>query len=215
MRIVDLSMTIKTRSPVYPIYVTPVVHIWTSIREQGFYSNLLILNDHTLTHVDAPAHILENGSTVESLPLETFMGPGVAVDLSHLPPKARITREILLNELEKLNVESFKGWVVLIRTGYDEKIGTDEWFNHPGIDESAARLLLELGVKAVGIDAPSIDHEPYPAHRMLLQNSVAIYENLTNLKEVVGKRFSFYGFPLKIFRGSGSPVRAIAVIEQD
>ncbi|MDK6028762.1 hypothetical protein QPL79_05245, partial [Ignisphaera sp. 4213-co] len=68
-------------------------------------------------------------------------------------------------------------------------------------------------VKAVGVDAPSIDHEPYHAHKILLQNNVVIYENLTNLKEVVNKVFKFYGFPLKIYKGSGSPVRAVAIIE--
>jgi kynurenine formamidase len=213
MKIVDLTMTIKTKAPVHPIYVEPVVTTWTTIKETGFYSTLLILNDHTLTHLDAPAHVIENGVTVDMLPLEMFIGPGIAVDLSYLPPRSTITRETLLRELEKTGITSFEGWVLLIRTGYDSKIGTPEWFDHPGLDESAAKLLIEKKFKAVGTDAPSIDREPYPAHKLLLQNNIIVYENLTNLKELIGRKFYFYGLPLKIYRGSGSLVRAIAIIE--
>ena len=213
MKIVDLTMTIKSKSPVYPTYISPVVHTWTSHREHGFYSNLLILNDHTLTHVDCPAHMIENGATVDSLPLDRFMGLATAIDLAYLKPRESISRDLLLKELEKLGVESFKNMIILMRTGFDEKIGSSEWFNHPGLDKSAAKLLVEMNVKAVGVDAPSIDHEPYHAHKILLQNNVVIYENLTNLKEVVNKVFKFYGFPLKIYKGSGSPVRAVAIIE--
>lgn len=57
---------------------------------------------------------------------------------------------------------------MLFYTGYDSKAGSEEWFNHPGLEESSAGYLAELGVNAVGIDAPSIDHEPFPGHRILL-----------------------------------------------
>ncbi len=70
-------------------------------------------------------------------------------------------------------------------------------------------------MNAVGIDAPSIDYEPFPAHNILLPKGIVIYENLTNLKELLGKvGFQFIGLSLKIENGSASPVRAVAVLEE-
>ena len=215
MRIIDLTMTLRTGFPVFPAYPVPVVHAWTSVKEHGFYSNLLIIIEHVGTHVDAPAHFIEGGRTIDEVLIDRFMGKGVVIDVTHLGPKEPITKDIIKGILSKYGIESLKGWVVLFYTGHDSKLGTPEWFNHPGLDGSGAKYLLDLGVNAVGIDAPSIDHEPYPAHKLLLGNGVPIYENLTNLKELVDKpRFRFIGLPLKILRGSASPVRAIAIIEE-
>jgi kynurenine formamidase len=212
LKVIDLSMEIKTGSPVFPGYPTPIVHPWTTIREHGYYSNILQFVEHTATHVDAPAHFIEGAPTIDAVPLERFMGRGIVVDASHLPPKASITREFLEKALSGRSVG--RGWIVLIMTSYDRKAGTPEWFNHPGLDESGARYLAELDVNAVGIDAPSIDHEPFPAHRILLQKGIVIFENLTNLELVKGREFMFYAFPLKIVKGSASPVRAVAIIEE-
>lgn len=212
IKVVDLSMEIKTNTPVFQIYPVPIVHTWTNIKEHGFYSNLLMFVEHTGTHVDAPAHVLEGRETVDLIPLERFMGDGVVVDASTLPPKASITRAFLEEALRGRDVG--RGWVVLIMTGYDSKAGTPQWFEHPGLDGTAADYLVELGVNAVGIDAPSVDHLPYPAHEKLLRSGVVIYENLTNLKPLIDKRFKFIGVPLKIAKGSASPVRALAVLEE-
>lgn len=212
MKIIDLSMEIKTGSPVFPGYPIPVVHTWTSIKEHGFYSNILIFVEHTGTHVDSPAHFVEGAPTIDEIPIERFIGRGIVVDFSHLPPKALITRDELEKAFKGLNIG--KGWIVLIRTGYDKKAGTQEWFNHPGLSKDAAEYLAELNVNAVGIDAPSIDHDPFPAHRTLLPRGIVIYENLTNLDKLIGRKFMFYGVPLKIFKGSASPVRAFAVVEE-
>jgi len=214
-RVVDLTMEIRTGTPVFPGYPVPVVHTWTTIKEHGYYSNLLIFVEHTATHVDSPAHFIEGAPTIDEVPPERFMGLGIVLDASHLPPKGKITAEFIDSKLKELGVEVGPGYVVLFYTGYDSKAGTPEWFNHPGLDESGARYLAEKGVNAVGIDAPSIDHEPFPGHRILLPKGIVIYENLTNLRELLGvRRFHFIGLPLKIFKGSASPVRAVAIVEE-
>ncbi|KPA74575.1 hypothetical protein ABB37_09211 [Leptomonas pyrrhocoris] len=50
------------------------------------------------------------------------------------------------------------------------------------------------------------------AERLLLAAGVVTYTDLVNVEELVGKAFTFYGFPLRIRGGDGSPVRAVAVI---
>ncbi|MCD6324423.1 MAG: hypothetical protein J7L55_04885, partial [Desulfurococcales archaeon] len=69
-----------------------------------------------------------------------------------------------------------------------------------------------LGIKGVGLDSPSPDRHPYPAHRVLLPSGVAIFENLMNVDKVVGKKFLFIGLPLKLVGATASPIRAVAVI---
>jgi len=213
-KLIDLTMEIRTGTPVFPGYPTPIVHTWTTIREHGYYSNLLQFVEHTSTHVDAPAHFAEGADTVDRVPLDRFTGEGVVVDIRDLPPRAVVTagtlRERMGATLDKLG----PGWVVLFLTGYDSKAGTPEWFDHPGLGEDAARLLAEKRVNAVGTDAPSIDQPPFPAHKTLLPSGVVVYENLTNLSQLLGRRFQFVGFPLKILGGSASPVRAVAVLEE-
>ena len=76
--------------------------------------------------------------------------------------------------------------------------------------------LVEKGIKTFGVDAPSLDNpisRTYPLHMMCRKYGITHFENLANLDQVVGKRFTFMGFPLKIRNGTGSPVRAVALLE--
>jgi len=216
MKIIDLSFEIHTGAPVFPLYPVPIVHKWTSIDEHGYYSNLLMFVEHTLTHVDVPAHFVKNGLTVEQMPLERFMGKCVVIDVSNKPPKYEITPEDIESQLKRLNVNVGPGWILLFYTGYDRKIGTPDFFNHPGLGWASSKYVAELKVNGVGFDAPSVDHKPFPAHKTLLPKGIVLYENLTNLDKLVGLAgFKFIGLPLKIRKGSASPVRAIAIIEEE
>ncbi|OYT51871.1 MAG: cyclase [Desulfurococcales archaeon ex4484_217_2] len=216
MKIIDLSFEIYSGAPVFPGYPIPIVHKWTSIEEHGYYSNLLMFVEHTLTHVDVPAHFVKNGATVEQVSLDKFMGNAVVIDVSNKPPKYEITPEDIELQLKELNVNVGPGWILLFYTGYDRKIGTPEFFNHPGLGWAASKYITELEVNGIGFDAPSVDHPPFPAHKTLLPKGIVLYENLTNLDKLVGiAGFKFIGLPLKIKGGSASPVRAIAVIEEE
>lgn len=215
VRVLDLTLALGTRGPVFPGYPTPIAHTWTTDERDGYYLNLLQFVKHMGTHVDSPAHFVKDAPTIDKVPLGKFMGKGVVIDVSDLSKRGAITREIVEKRLGEQGVEVGPGWVVLSYTGYNEKAGTPEWFEHPDLDEAGAKYLAEKNINAVGIDAPSIDHEPFPAHTVLLSKGIVIYENLTGLKELVGKPgFKFIGLPLKIENGSASPVRAVAILEE-
>ena len=71
-------------------------------------------------------------------------------------------------------------------------------------------------MKVFGVDSPSPDNpisRTYPVHMMCRARHITHYENLANLDQVVGRRFTFAGFPLHIRDGTGSPVRAVAIVE--
>jgi kynurenine formamidase len=213
---IDLSRTIKPGMWVFPAYIAPVVCEWTRHEVHGFRSNLLVLIEHTGTHVDSPAHFIEEGAFIDEVPLDRFYGRAVTVDLHNL---AANNKAFTVDEIEKSILENraaIDEAIVLLRTGWEEKWSTDDYQRNPGLSKEAAEYIVRRKVKAVGIDAPSIDpgdSKDFPAHVTLLKEGVVIYENLRNLESVGEAEFTFVGLPLGIEKGSASPVRAIAVLE--
>jgi len=117
--------------------------------------------------------------------------------------------------LDKAQVKP--GSIVIIKTGWSRMVGRLEYLTmNPGLSSDAAEYLIELGVASVGLDTPNLDQaqaEDYPAHKLLLSKGVPIIENLTNLEMIGASKFMFVGVPLKIRGASGSPIRAIAIVE--
>ena len=85
-----------------------------------------------------------------------------------------------------------------------------------GLSGDLSQYLVDRGVKMVGVDRATVDcgsMTTRPAHVVLLQNDVLIIEGLRNLDEVANRRIMFFGLPLKIRGGTGSPIRAVGVLD--
>jgi len=213
LKVVDLSMPIRSLStPTYPGQPKPIKASLTTIESDGYATNLWVIDEHTMTHVDAPTHFIKSGDSVDIIPPGKFIGWGVVADLADLPPKHVVNAEELRTRVKCPYHSSVKPTVLLLRTGYDRRAGTEEWFDHPVLGSDACRYVIEAGFKVLGTDDPSPDREPYLAHKILLSAGIAIFENLTNLDLLQGKKFLFVGAPLKLVGGTASPVRAIAII---
>jgi len=189
--IIDLSMELSENILVYPGDPKLEIKAWSTIEKDGYYMNTLFVGEHTGTHVDAPAHFIERGKTIDEMPLDKFIGEGAVIDVS------KLDRDILPEDIIE-NAE-----ILLLYTN-----GAEVY-----LSEESAKHLVNLGTKAIGIDKPSIDRD-FRAHHVLLANEVVIFENLLNLEKLIGKGFTFIGVPLKIKNGSGSPVRAFAIIKE-
>jgi arylformamidase len=213
-RFLDLSRPVEQGMPFYPGDVAPRVEVYARHAEQGWGANTLFMSEHSGTHLDAPFHLLPGGETVERIPLERLTGPALVLDVSHRWPGQAISLEDLagmaLTPLDAL----------ILRTGAEACVSFEEAVaKAPGLSEQAARGLAESGVRLVGTDSASIDlveATDLPAHQQLLGAGVPVVENLTNLGRLIeltgGARFDLHTFPLRITRGSGSPVRAVATI---
>ena len=210
--IVDLTMSIGPNTQVFPGYPVPVVHKWTTIREDGYFSNMLFLVEHTGTHMDSPAHFIEDAPTIDRLPPEKFVARAVALGFRSKKPGERLSERELDRALSEVGVEVGRGYYVLVSFGWDSKRG-DEWLRYPYISDEAAAMLRDLGVEGVGVDSPSPDYAPFNVHKTLLPEAIVIIENLSGLERVVGRAFDFIVAPIKIEGGSAAPVRALAVFK--
>ena len=209
--IVDLTHTITSDMPMYPGSEAPSFTATGSLTRTGFRETRLSLVSHTGTHMDAPAHLLQDGFSLEVLPISQFCGRAAVIDVSHLGAGAVITADFLRQQNGYLRTADF----ALFYTGWEKKWGTEAFLSEafPVPDEEAARYLVSCGLKGVGTDAISVDSlsgSDYPAHKVLLGGGLVIVENLC-LKKVVGRKdVMFFALPLKYAGADGAPVRAIA-----
>ena len=211
-RFVDLSHVIENGMPVYPGDPEPLIEKESSIEEDGVNLTRLVTGSHVGTHVDAPLHFVEGGSSLDEIPLSTLIGEGVVLDLSYKEVGSGISRE----DFEKFSSLIRRGDIVLVYTGTSDHWGEEGWdyrkFSY--IEESGAKWLLEKGVKMVGIDCMSVEKFGYSepiTHLLLLSAGVPLIESLSKrLGELAGKRGFVICLPLKLGGVDGGPARVIA-----
>lgn len=201
MKIIDLSQPINEETPVFPGGPPVELKRNTTIQKDGYEDHLLKIETHIGTHIDAPSHMIANGKSLGEVSIEQFAGGGVYIDVKN---------EFDLNTVEGINIKQDS--IVLFHTGMSNTWGKSEYFTtNPQMSEELAHYLVEQRVKMVGVDACSVDREPFPIHKILLGNNILLIENLTNLELLKGKKFNVYALPLKL-QVDGSPTRVIAEI---
>ena len=197
-RIHDLTRVISQDMQVYPGDPKPQFEPQATIKNDKVNVTRIILGSHTGTHVDAPRHFLQEGNSIEIEPLDKFIGEAVIIDASG-------RKSISASEFSGKDIR--KNDIVLINTGTSGFL-TDFTY----IDVSAAKWMVEKGIKCIGIDTASVEKyglKDAPVHKMLLACKIGIIENLTNLKQFAGKRMFLVCMPLPLQGIDGSPARAI------
>ena len=212
--IVDLSHALDPKTPVFADYPPVEIKVLESTGEpqpdgrRSLNSSRIAVGMHCGTHMDAPFHFFEDRFRIDQVPLDRFVGPSVLVDVRLFGGRGQIEPEHL-TQLRDLLRQTRK---VVIKTGWYKHWGELGYFtDFPVVSGAAAEFLVECGVQLFGIDTPSVDDPPFPAHLVLLGNDVVIVENLTNLDAVDGDLFQLVVLPLKITGREASPARAIAM----
>ena len=222
-RLIDLTHPLEAATPPWPGNPPTAVDVLSAIpAERGpgqrgvpgapvtcnasaFYSC-----NHTGTHMDAPAHFYNGVPTIDQVPLDHCIGRAVLVDMSDLGARGEISPDDLLLHREAISATG----KVVFRTGWSGHWGRDDYFtDYPVLSESAAIWLVEQGVHLVGLDAPSVDYEPHPAHYVLLGAGMVIVENLTGLEQIATDVFELIVVPLKLRNLEASVVRAVARVD--
>jgi len=218
---IDLSQTLSMNMP--QTSALPRLGMWWCSRHEWddpINCQQLIISEHHGTNVDAPKHAVLEGLTIDELPVDAFSGPACVLDFSSKAHDSEITSDDI-REAEAALPESIEaGDIVLLRTGFDERnMGRtprqySQLRGRPTLSLEAARYLASKKVKAVGVDtvSPDVSGSDLPIHRFLLGEGILIIECLTHLDELPVEKCLFIALPLKIEGGSGSPVRAIALV---
>jgi len=208
--IIDLTHLLHSDIPVYPGTAKPLVCQIYNIPEHGFAETKLNLLSHHGTHMDAPAHMINNGKTLDQFEPEHFYGNAICIDCRN-HQNANIDIALLHPFENKIGIVDF----VLLQTGWSEKWGTEGYFsNFPVLTEEACKWLAQFKIKGIGLDNISLDRidtPDYANHQIILGKGMVIIENLTNLKLIGNEIFTFSCFPLKYENADGAPVRAVAI----
>jgi kynurenine formamidase len=175
-----------------------------------------MFSDHIGTHVDAPFHFHPTGGTIESVPLERLIGPAVCLDFSAKAPEQPITPEMLEAAEQRAGVRVAEGDILLFRAwpGHHTDAG---FMQCAGLNGAAVDWVVNRGVKALGCDLATPEDPKdltRPVHVVLLAKGILILEHIANLETLPSPRFQFIGLPLRVRGASGSPIRAVGIIEE-
>lgn len=189
-----------------------------SVERDGINGMQFVVGNHAGTHVDAPLHVVPGGQTIAAIELSQVFGPAVVLDV-----RKGDDAPITVDDLERSNAIR-AGDMVLLETGWSEFAGTPRYpAHHPYVTQNAARWLVSYHVRAVGIDASSLDmpraiRPPGFRHdtlRILLSAGIPVIHSLANLAAVRGRRCTVAAFPIVFDGADGGPARVVALLENE
>jgi kynurenine formamidase len=241
VRVVDLSQPLGPDTPVIglpPMFASSPgvsMDVISRFDDHGpaWYWNTIRMGEHTGTHFDAPVHWITGrelpDNTTDSIPPAQFVGPACVID---------VTAEVAKNEDYLLEVPALERWEarhgriprgawVLLRTGWSRRSTAEAFLNvredgphSPGFDQATSLLLatdrdvLGVGVETIGTDAGQAGRfdPPFPNHHIMHGHGKLGLASLCHLDLLPATGALLVAAPLKLVNGSGSPVRAIALV---
>ena len=214
MRLIDLSHPLEHGQLNFPFDPKLSILVHNTVGSIGYNITQISMSTHQGTHLDAPFHFYDDGKTLDQMTLDQFYGECHLVDLApggHLDAKTPLTIEMF----EPHTAVFTEGAKIIYRTGWSRMFGQPEFFGEfPTLTLDAATWMAERKIGMIGMDTPTPSEDWLECHHILLKEGVeiVIVEGLTNLDQLP-ERFTFAGFPLNIKGRDGSPIRAVAIVE--
>jgi arylformamidase len=167
-----------------------------------------LIGSHTGTHLDAPAHFHQGGETIENIPIDVFVGPAQVLDLTGVEGE-----EVTADDLVAAGLDGAERVLLKTRnsTGALRETTKTPWV---GIDSGAAHLLVERGVRLVGIDFLTIDspagEAEWPVHHVLCPAGVIILE-VIDLSAIPAGRYLLAALPVPLVGSEAAFGRAVLI----
>jgi arylformamidase len=204
MPLIDISLPIREGMIVYE--GDPGVAVDSALAlSRGDPANVsnLRLGSHTGTHMDAPRHFIAGASGIDTVPLDTLIGPALVAEVD-------AERLIEPSHLAGLPLADHRRVLLKTRNSalWDRPAFSRDYV---ALSLAGARLMIERGVKLVGVDYLSVEAfgaEGHPVHKTLLGAGMVILEGL-DFRRVTPGVYELYCLPLRIAGGDGSPCRAV------
>ena len=255
-RFVDISIPLEAGVASDPPIMLPQIdyldHKQTAGQIAGFFPGLTVddlpggdgwavevlhVSSHNGTHLDAPYHhhsTMDGGKraiTIDEVPLEWCMNPGVKLDFRHLPDGYLVSAAEVEAELKRIGHDLQPLDIVVVNTSAGAKYGQADYVDSGcGMGREATMYLLERGVRVTGTDAWSWDapfshtakkwaatNDPsiiWEGHRASIDIGYCHMEKLSNLENLPATGFTISCFPVKLKGGSAGFTRAVAIIEE-
>ena len=222
--IIDLTHTITSTSPAWNLdcgFKHRFMHDYDDNEgDVKFRVNHVSFPAGMGTHMDAPAHVIKGGMTIDQIPLQHCIKHGVCIDVSSKADANYCVTPDDILKYEQTHGRIARDSVVIVYTGWDRfwdqpaKYHNDYQF--PSLCGNAAELLLARDIAGVGIDtlSPDCPDSGFPVHQHLLQAGKYIVENVANAAQLPPCGAWILTFPLKMAGLTESPIRAAALIEK-
>jgi len=219
MRFIDLTAELAhgmVRHPaphLPPVEMTPVA---THAKDKRSVHRVSF-GTHVSTHLDAPAHAIEGGATIDEIPIDVFCGTAALIRFDD----ATKERPIDVAQLERAHGLLARSRRVVLETGWARKQwGTAEYFTQgPFLTRDASKFLAQFDIALLGMDFPNVDCDAEtrpgiqaPNHGILLGKGLVLLENLLHLEQIETPEFELIALPLKLIGGDGCPCRVVARI---
>jgi kynurenine formamidase len=171
------------------------------------------------THLDAPAHCIPGGKTIDTIELDSLVVDCIVIDVSARADENYVAMPDVIEKFEKENMLISENCFVIFYTGWSKHWNNRDQYRNslrfPSIHESTAKILVERNVVGLGIDTLSPDAigEDFPVHRVILGAGKFIVENIANADKlpITGSKVSI--LPIKIKDATEAPLRLIALIK--
>ena len=199
--------------PVFPGLPSPSFVPIAKVEDDGYAMSEYHLLNHIGTHVDAPAHQIAGGATLDEIPLERLVTDAVTIDVSD-----RNHGLIPVAELEPQFAKIREGDLLFLFSDNARNWGTDAyWTGWSYPDAGAARAVIDLGISGIGFDGPSadpVDTTTFELHRVWLAAGRLILENVANLDQLP-PRAQVVVAPMNVRGANGAPARILALLPDD
>lgn len=208
MKLIDLSHPMVHGQQTFPWDPKLSVIIHGTTQTLKYNISQISMSSHQGTHLDAMYHFLDNGKTIDQMPLDWFYGPARVLRI----PKAA-GEAITVEDFRPYEEFLTEGAKIIYETGWHHNFGADNFFSDfPNLTQQAAQFLADKKIRLLGMDTPTPSTDWYEVHHILLGVEIVIVETLANLDQIPDS-FIFMGFPLNFQGRDGSPIRAVGAVE--
>ena len=188
--IIDISQEVFS-CKVFPGDPAPLRNTLSSIKD-GAVCNLTAFSmcAHNGTHVDAPFHFVQDGKTIDQVPLSCFVGPCWVSRMDGL-----VTGEDAAAILDKAQINEADRRILIA--------------GKATVTEEAAQVFADHGVRLVGNESQTVGPEDAPkrVHEILLGCGAVLLEGIV-LSDVAEGKYTLHAAPLNLGGSDGAPCRA-------
>jgi arylformamidase len=210
MRLVDLTHPLMHGQQTFPPDPKLSIIAHGTVATLKYNISQISMGSHQGTHLDAMFHFVEDGKTIDQMPLDWFYGPAHVLRIPKQPRE-----ELTVADFEPFEHLLTPGARIIYETGWHREFGQPHFFDDfPSLTQDAAHYLIARRIRLLGMDTPTPSRDWLEVHRILLGRpaEVVVVESLAHLDQLPDQ-FTFIGFPLLFTGRDGSPIRAVGLSE--